>query len=91
MNGKQTLAENIADVAGISAAYDGYQASLAGKTAPAQDGFSGDQQFFIAFGQNWGIEDARGRAPPAGDDRSALPRRVPGRYRAQYRRLVCGV
>jgi putative endopeptidase len=54
VNGKQTLAENIADVAGISAAYDGYKASLAGKTAPAQDGFSVDQQFFIAFGQNWG-------------------------------------
>ncbi|HYL09402.1 MAG TPA: M13 family metallopeptidase [Candidatus Acidoferrales bacterium] len=54
VNGKQTLGENIADVAGISAAYDGYRASLAGKTVPAQDGFSGDQQFFIAFGQNWG-------------------------------------
>jgi endothelin-converting enzyme/putative endopeptidase len=53
VNGKQTLAENIADVAGISAAYDGYHASLAGKTAPVQDGFSGDQQFFLAFGQNW--------------------------------------
>ena len=54
VNGKQTLAEDIADVAGISAAYDGYHASLGGKTAPEQDGFSGDQQFFIAFGQNWG-------------------------------------
>jgi endothelin-converting enzyme/putative endopeptidase len=53
VNGKQTLAENIADVAGISAAYDGYRAALAGKTAPMQEGFSGDQQFFIAFGQNW--------------------------------------
>jgi endothelin-converting enzyme/putative endopeptidase len=53
VNGKQTLGENIADVAGISAAYDGYRASLEGKTAPTQDGFSGDQQFFIAFGQNY--------------------------------------
>jgi len=53
LNGKQTLGENIADVAGISAAYDGYRASLAGKPAPVQDGFSGDQQFFLAFGQNW--------------------------------------
>ena len=54
VNGKQTLAENIADVAGLSAAYDGYHDSLANKIAPDQDGFSGDQQFFIAFGQNWG-------------------------------------
>ena len=54
VNGRQTLAENIADVAGISAAYDGYHASLAGKTAPAQNALSGDQQFFLAFGQNWG-------------------------------------
>ena len=53
VNGEQTLAENIADVAGISAAYDGYHASLGDRTAPVQDGFSGDQQFFIAFGQNW--------------------------------------
>jgi putative endopeptidase len=54
INGKQTLAEDIADVAGIAAAYDGYRASLGGKPAPQQSGFSGDQQFFIAFGQNWG-------------------------------------
>jgi putative endopeptidase len=53
VNGKQTLAENIADVAGISAAYDGYRDSLEGKTPPSHDGISGDQQFFIAFGQNW--------------------------------------
>jgi endothelin-converting enzyme/putative endopeptidase len=52
LNGKQTLAENIADVAGVSAAYDGYKAS--GQVAPTVDGFSSDQQFFIAFGQNWG-------------------------------------
>jgi putative endopeptidase len=53
VNGKQTIGENIADLAGLSAAYDGYRASLAGKPAPTQDGFSWDQQFFIAFGQNW--------------------------------------
>ena len=57
LNGKQTLAENIADVAGISAAYDGYHASLAGKAAPSQDGFTPDQQFFIAFGQNWATKE----------------------------------
>ncbi len=76
INGKQTLAENIADVAGISAAYDGYKAS--GNTAPPDAGFSSDQQFFIAFGQNWG-EKAR---------EAALRQQVmtdphaPGEYRA---------
>jgi endothelin-converting enzyme/putative endopeptidase len=60
VNGKQTLGENIADVAGISAAYDGYRASLGGQTAPTQDGFSGDQQFFIAFAQNWGEKTREG-------------------------------
>ncbi len=53
VNGQQTLDENIADLGGIAAAYDGYRASLGGKPAPEQDGFSGDQQFFIAFAQNW--------------------------------------
>jgi endothelin-converting enzyme/putative endopeptidase len=57
LNGKQTLAENIADVAGISAAYDGYRASLGGQPGPEQDGFTSDQQFFIAFGQNWASKE----------------------------------
>jgi putative endopeptidase len=62
VNGKQTLAENIADVAGIAAAYDGYRNSLAGQAAPMQDGFSGDQQFFIAFAQNWGSKSREATA-----------------------------
>jgi putative endopeptidase len=56
LNGRHTLAENIADVAGIAAALDGYHASGANKTAPTLDGFSPDQQFFIAFGQTWGTK-----------------------------------
>ena len=51
LNGKQTLAENIADLGGIAAAYDGYITGLEGKAGPVQDGFSGRQQFFIAYGQ----------------------------------------
>ncbi len=60
VNGKQTLGENIADVAGLAAALDGFHASLHGSEAPKVDNFTGDQQFFIAFGQNWGsvIRDA---------------------------------
>ncbi len=78
LNGKQTLGENIADVAGIAAAYDGYRASLKGKPAPEQDGFSGDQQFFIAFGQNYKakVRDASLRQQVMTDPHS------PSQYRA---------
>lgn len=51
---EQTLAENIADVAGLLAAYDGYRAPLNDKEAPLDDGFSGDQQFFISYAQQRG-------------------------------------
>jgi putative endopeptidase len=84
VNGKQTLAENIADVAGIAAAYDGYRASLAGKVAPEQNGFSGDQQFFIAYAQDWGqkVRDAALRAQVATDGHA------PDEYRADTVRNI---
>jgi endothelin-converting enzyme/putative endopeptidase len=86
LNGKQTLGENIADVAGIAAAYDGYKASLSGKTAPTQDGLSGDQQFFIAFGQNWGTKtrEAALRQEVMTDPHA------PGEYRAATVRNIDG-
>jgi predicted metalloendopeptidase len=53
INGKQTLGENIADVAGLAAAYDAYRLSLHGKEAPKEQGFTGDQQFFLSYAQSW--------------------------------------
>ncbi len=53
VNGKLTLGENIADVAGLAASYDAYRLSLGGKPAPAVAGFTPDQQFFISFAQSW--------------------------------------
>ncbi|RSL16022.1 endothelin-converting enzyme [Edaphobacter aggregans] len=78
VNGRQTLGENIADVAGLTAAYDGYHASLNGKPAPMDGNFTGDQQFFIAFAQNWGsvVRDATLRQQILTDPHA------PGRFRA---------
>jgi predicted metalloendopeptidase len=53
VNGHQTLSENIADVAGLLAAYDAYRLSLHGAVDDVKDGFTGDQRFFISFAQSW--------------------------------------
>jgi len=53
INGRLTVSENIADVAGLAAAYDAYRLSLGGKEAPVVAGLTGDQQFFISFAQSW--------------------------------------
>jgi putative endopeptidase len=53
VNGKLTLSENIADVAGLAVAYDAYRAAHGGKDAPAVDGMTGDQQFFLSYAQSW--------------------------------------
>jgi len=51
VNGLQTLSENIADVAGLSASFDGWRASLGDSKAPVIDGLTGEQRFFLAYAQ----------------------------------------
>jgi putative endopeptidase len=53
INGRLTMGENIGDLSGIAVAYRAYQISLSGKPAPVIGGFTGDQRFFIGFGQIW--------------------------------------
>jgi endothelin-converting enzyme/putative endopeptidase len=58
VNGRQTLGEDIADLGGVNASFDAFHESLHGQPAPVLPvpgtaGLSGDQQFFLAFGQNW--------------------------------------
>lgn len=53
VNGELTLGENIADVAGLSAAHDAWELSLHGKPAPEVEGLTGEQQFFLSFAQFW--------------------------------------
>ncbi|MCL1635073.1 M13 family metallopeptidase [Luteimonas sp. SX5] len=78
VNGKQTLGENIADVAGLQASYVAYHKSLGGKQAPVIDGLTGDQRFFLAFAQAWRAKqrEAALRAQVVGDGHA------PARYRA---------
>jgi putative endopeptidase len=78
LNGRQTLGENIADLAGLLLALDAYHASLAGKPAPVVDGLTGDQRLFLAWGEKWrrkNRDDAL-RAQAATDTHS------PARFRA---------
>jgi putative endopeptidase len=53
VNGQLTLGENIGDLSGVAVAYKAYQIALAGKPAPVLDGYTGDQRFFLGWGQIW--------------------------------------
>ncbi|EIM02341.1 putative metalloendopeptidase [Rhodanobacter thiooxydans LCS2] len=79
VNGEQTLGENIADVSGLTIAWLAYHKSLGGKLAPVIDGLSGDQRFFLAYGQAWRskIRDAALR------QRLATDVHAPADFRAQ--------
>ena len=84
VNGEQTLGENIADVAGLFAAYDAYKLSLHGKELPVIEGLTGDQRFFLAYAQSWRekIRDAALRA------RIITNEHAPARERAQTVRNI---
>lgn len=53
VKGALTLGENVADLAGLTVAYDAYKASLNGQPAPVLDGTSGDQRFYLGWAQVW--------------------------------------
>src|SRR5206468_11363373 len=84
VNGKLTLSENIADVAGLAAAYDAYRLSLGGQPAPVVAGLSGDQQFFLSFAQSW----RRKIREPALRQRILQDGHAPDEYRADTVRNI---
>lgn len=53
VNGQLTLGENIGDLGGLTVAYKAYHISLGGKQAPVIDGYTGEQRFFMGWGQIW--------------------------------------
>ncbi|HEX5257734.1 MAG TPA: M13 family metallopeptidase [Sphingomicrobium sp.] len=78
LNGRQTLGENIADLAGLLVALDAYHASLDGNSGPVIEGLTGDQRLFLAWAQKWRRKnrDEALRAQAATDTHS------PARFRA---------
>jgi putative endopeptidase len=53
INGRLTLGENIADIAGHFIALTAYRLSLDDKQAPSLNGLTGDQHFVIPYAQSW--------------------------------------
>jgi putative endopeptidase len=80
VNGKLTLGENIADLGGVTLAYDALERALAKDPSKRKkiDGFTPEQRFFISFGQIWRttIRDAEARRLVTVDPHS------PGQFRA---------
>jgi putative endopeptidase len=79
VNGKLTLGENIADVAGLATAYDAWKRAQQGQPEQVLGGFTPDQRFFLGWAQAW-----RGKAREQAL-RNALLTDVhaPGRYRTE--------
>ncbi|HMV25261.1 MAG TPA: M13 family metallopeptidase [bacterium] len=77
VNGKLTLGENIADLGGLSIAYDAMIKAQNGKTPPKIGGFTAEQRFFLAWAQIWrtNIRDERLRLMINTDPHS------PGKFR----------
>ncbi len=53
VDGKFTLGENIGDLGGVNAAYDGLQLYLANKKIGLIDGYTPEQRFFISWSTVW--------------------------------------
>jgi putative endopeptidase len=53
VNGKLTMGENLADIGGLTIAYQAFQKTQQAKGAQKIDGFSPNQRFFLGFAQIW--------------------------------------
>ena len=85
VNGKLTMGENIGDLSGIAIALKAYHISLGGQPAPALDGYTGDQRFYLSYGQIWRSKyrDPAVRSQVLSNPHSPSPFRVIGATRNQ--------
>lgn len=56
VNGRLTLGENLADLGGITLAYQAFKLTKDGQGNQKIDGFTPDQRFFLGFAQVWRIK-----------------------------------
>lgn len=53
INGSLTVGENLADLGGLSIAYEAFKKTKQGKSTEKIDGFTPDQRFFLSWAQVW--------------------------------------
>ena len=53
VNGKLTMGENLADLGGLTIAYQAFQKTKQAKEGKSIDGFTPNQRFFLAYAQVW--------------------------------------
>ncbi|RUO26509.1 peptidase M13 [Aliidiomarina minuta] len=91
IDGQVALGENIGDLVGLTTAYRAYQKSLEGEDSPVIDGYTGEQRFFLSWGQIWKLkmrddamreQIARGPHAPGKYRVLGTPRNVPAFYEA---------
>ena len=78
VNGELTLGENIADLGGVTLAYEALERSLAGQERKLIDGFTPEQRFFLSYAQLWrtNVRESESRRLVTIDPHA------PGRFRA---------
>ncbi len=77
VNGKLTLGENLADLGGLSIAYEAFKNTKQGKSFDKIDGFTPDQRFFLNWAQVW----RNNILPEAAAQRIVTDSHSPGMYR----------
>ncbi|RAK00590.1 M13 family metallopeptidase [Aliidiomarina maris] len=78
IDGQVALGENIGDLVGLTTAFRAYQKSLEGEDSPVIDGYTGEQRFFLSWGQIWKIK----MRDDAMREQIARGPHAPGKYRA---------
>jgi putative endopeptidase len=78
VNGKLTLGENLADLGGLSIAYEAFKHTKQGQTNDMIDGFTPDQRFFLNWSQVW----RNNILPETAAQRIVTDNHSPGIYRS---------